>query len=147
MNTILIATDGSAGAHAAVTAGLEVARETGARVLFLGVRHPPRSAFGEPHWQNSVTHELGRLRPALRAAVAEADELGIDADYDLLEGNPAEEIVRVARARDVDLIVLGCRGLGAVASLLLGSVSKRVIRDADRLVLVVKERRAVATSP
>jgi nucleotide-binding universal stress UspA family protein len=147
MNTILIATDGSAGARAAVAAGLKLARDSGARVVILGVRQPPLPLFGDPYWQNKVSNELGRLRPALRAAVAEADELGVDAEYDLLEGDPAAEIVRLAKSRDVDVIVLGCRGLGAVASALLGSVSKRVIRDADRLVLVVKERAAVpATS-
>ncbi len=143
MDTILIATDGSSGARAAVENGLELAEETGADVLFVAVRRPPLPVFGDPYWQQSVSNELARLRPALKEAVAEAESLGISADYDLVEGDAADEILRLARARDVDLIVIGSRGLGAVASAIIGSVSKRVLHDADRPVLVVNERAAV----
>ena len=88
-------------------------------------------------------NELARLRPALQEAVAEAESRGIHADYDLLEGDPGERILELARSRDVDLIVIGSRGPGAVASVILGSVSKRVLHDADRPVLVVNEPAAV----
>ena len=143
MKTILIATDGSAGARAAVDEGLELAEETGAEVLFVAIRQPLYPIFGDPYWQQSISNELARLRPALKDAVAEAESRGIHADYDLLEGDPAERILDLARSRDVDLIVIGSRGLGAVASVILGSVSKRVLHDADRPVLVVNEPAAV----
>jgi len=143
MKTILIATDGSAGARAAVDEGLELAEETGAEVLFVAIRQPLYPIFGDPYWQQSISNELARLRPALKDAVAEAESRGIHADYDLLEGDPAERILDLARSRDVDLIVIGSRGLGAVASVILGSVSKRVLHHADRPVLVVNEPAAV----
>jgi nucleotide-binding universal stress UspA family protein len=143
MKTILIATDGSAGARAAVDEGLDFAKETGADVLFVAIRQPPFPVFGDPYWQQSLSNELARLRPALKEAVAEAESRGIHADYDLLEGDPGERILDIARSRDVDLIVIGSRGLGAVASVILGSVSKRVLHDADRPVLVVNEPAAV----
>ena len=139
MKTILIATDGSEGAQAAVDEGLDYARETGANVLFVAIRRPPYPVFGDPYWQQAVSSELAQLRPALKDAVAKAESLGIDADYDLLEGDPGERILDLARSRDVDLIVIGSRGLGSVASVILGSVSKRVLHDADRPVLVVNE--------
>jgi nucleotide-binding universal stress UspA family protein len=140
MNTILIATDGSLAARAALERGLDLAEETSAHVVFVAVRRPPLPVFGDPYWQTSITNELARLRPALAAAIAEAEARGIDADYDLLEGDAAEEILRLARSRDVDLIVIGSRGLGAVKSAILGSVSKRVLHEAERPVLVVNER-------
>ena len=143
MKTILIATDGSAGAAAAVEQGLELASETDARVLFVAVRPPAFPVFGDPYWQCAVTEKLARLRAAVKRALAEAEVRGIEADYDILDGDPAERIVELARSRDADLIVIGSRGLGAIASVLLGSVSKRVLRDADRPVLVVRERAAV----
>jgi nucleotide-binding universal stress UspA family protein len=139
MKTILIATDGSPGARAAVEGGLDLAEDTGAEVVFLAVRRPPVPVFGDPYWQQSITNELARLRPALNEATAEAEARGIEADYDLLEGDAAEEILRLAHARDVDLIVLGSRGLGTVRSAILGSVSKRVLHEADRPVLVVNQ--------
>lgn len=140
MNTILIATDGSPGARAAVERGLDLAEDVHADVVFLAVRRPPVPVFGDPYWQQSITNELARLRPALAEATAEAEARGIDADYDLLEGDAAEEILRLAGARDVDLIVVGSRGLGTVKSAILGSVSKRVVHEADRPVVVVNER-------
>ena len=143
MKTILIATDGSAGARAAVDEGLDFAEETGADVLFVAIRHPSLPVFGDPYWQQSLSHELARLRPALQEAVAEAESRGIHADYDLLEGDPGERILELARSRDADLIVIGSRRLGAVAPVILGSVSKRVLHDADRPVLVVNEPAAV----
>lgn len=143
MKTILIAIDGSAGARAAIDEGLEFASDTGAQVLFVAIRRPAYPVFGDPSWQQSLSNELARLRPALKHAVAEAESRGIHAEYDLLEGDPAERILDLARSRDVDLIVIGSRGLRAVASVILGSVSKRVLHDADRPVLVVNERAAV----
>jgi nucleotide-binding universal stress UspA family protein len=143
MKTILIATDGSAGARAAVDEGLDFAEETGADVLFVAIRQPSSAVLGDPYWQQGLSNELARLRPALQEAVAEADSRGVNADYDLLEGDPGERILELARSRDVDLIVIGSRGLGTVASVILGSVSKRVLHDADRPVLVVNEPAAV----
>jgi nucleotide-binding universal stress UspA family protein len=143
MKTILIATDGSAGAAAAVEHGLELAAETGARVLLVAVRRPAVPVFGDPYWQCAVSEELARLRPTIKRALAEAEVRGIDAEYDIIDGDPAQRIVELARSRDADLIVIGSRGLGALASALLGSVSKRVLHDADRPVLVVRECAAV----
>ena len=136
MKTILIATDGSAGARAAVDEGLDFAEETDADVLFVAIRQPSRPVFGDPYWQQSLSNELARLRPALQEAVAEAESRGIHADYDLLEGDPGERILELARSRDVDLIVIGSRGHGQLAGLLLGSVSSAVAQRAHCPVLI-----------
>ena len=60
----------------------------------------------------------------------------VEADWEILQGEAAPEIVRLARDREADLIVVGSRGLGAVAGTLLGSVSHTVVHEADRPVLV-----------
>jgi nucleotide-binding universal stress UspA family protein len=146
MNTILIATDGSAGARLAVDEGLDLAGQTGASVVFVAVRQPPLPVFGDPYWLSAVTSELARLRRAVKDAVAEAEARGIPADYELLEGDAAERILDLARSRQADVIVIGSRGLGAVASAIIGSVSKRVLHRADRPVLVVHDRPLVANA-
>ena len=57
-------------------------------------------------------------------------------------GDPAEEIVRYARAHDIDLIVLGTRGRTGFSRALLGSVAERVARpEADRRVAGPSRRR------
>jgi nucleotide-binding universal stress UspA family protein len=143
MKTILIATDGSTGATAAVQEGIDLAAQTGASVLFVAVRRPAVPIFGDPYWQRALSDELARLRPAVKRALADAEARGIHAEYDILDGDPSDRIVELAGSRDADVIVIGSRGFGAVKSVLLGSVSKRVLHDADRPVLVVRERAAV----
>jgi nucleotide-binding universal stress UspA family protein len=53
-------------------------------------------------------------------------------------GKPAEEIMKVASKQHADLIVIGAKGLGAIARFLLGSVSTRVVQHANCSVLVVR---------
>jgi len=57
---------------------------------------------------------------------------------EVLEGPPAEAILTVAETRKVDLIVMGTRGLGRLAGLLIGSVSQRVVSQAGCPVLLVR---------
>ena len=52
--------------------------------------------------------------------------------------NPAEEIVKYAKAHAIDLIVMGTHGRGALAQLLVGSVAERVVRTAPCPVLTVR---------
>jgi nucleotide-binding universal stress UspA family protein len=53
-------------------------------------------------------------------------------------GNPAEEIMKAASREKADLIVMGAKGLGAIARFLLGSVSTRVVQHTNGSVLVVR---------
>jgi nucleotide-binding universal stress UspA family protein len=47
--------------------------------------------------------------------------------------------VKIARSRDVDLVILGARGLRTLGRLLLGSVSETVLHQASRPVIIVRE--------
>ena len=53
-------------------------------------------------------------------------------------GRPAEEIMKTAASYHADLIVMGAKGLGAIARFLLGSVSTRVVQHSNCTVLVVR---------
>jgi nucleotide-binding universal stress UspA family protein len=57
----------------------------------------------------------------------------------ILGSNPSRALINVAKHEDFDLIVVGSRGLGSIASFLLGSVSKQVVSKAHCDVLVVKK--------
>jgi nucleotide-binding universal stress UspA family protein len=65
-------------------------------------------------------------------------EAGLEAKLLLCEGDPAEEILRVAKDGGYDLIVVGHRGLSPVKAFLLGSVSNQVVSHAPCSVLVVR---------
>ncbi len=63
---------------------------------------------------------------------------GADYECRLLQGVPAEEILKTARSENVDLIVMGSRGLTEVRAFLLGSVSDKVSHHAKCPTLIVK---------
>jgi nucleotide-binding universal stress UspA family protein len=133
---VVVATDGSEGAERAVRSGARVANLLGARAVLVYVR-PGVGPLGNPYYQEKVSEQMEHAHAALDRARKAAEEEGAQVDEEILEGQPAEAIVELAKARDAAVIVVGSRGLGAVAGALLGSVSSAVIHRADRPVLVV----------
>ncbi|MDQ3822775.1 MAG: universal stress protein [Actinomycetota bacterium] len=133
---VVIATDGSDSAERAVTAGARVARTLGTKAVLVYVR-PAIGVLGEPYYQEKLNEQMAHARAALERAEILVRQEGCEADAEIFEGNPAEQVVELARARNAPLIVVGSRGLGAVAGALLGSVSSAIIHRSDRPVLVV----------
>jgi nucleotide-binding universal stress UspA family protein len=153
MQTILIATDGSPSAREAVEFGVEFAAEQSSNVTFVSVAPAadvvPAGGFGSiasrPHTVTEAEEQ------PLDEAHELAEEAGVTAHQRLLQGDPADEIVAYADVIDADLIVVGSRGHGALASTVLGSVSRGVLREARRPVLIVRgapaRRRPHVTAP
>jgi nucleotide-binding universal stress UspA family protein len=139
MRTILIATDGSDPANAAVAAGLELATDESAEVVFVHVISildlSPTSNGGDKPQRVPRTED----DPVLCAALDGARAAGLAARAELLLGYPPKQILRVAHEIDADLIVVGSRGLGRMKSAVLGSTSHEVLANSDRPVLVVRE--------
>jgi nucleotide-binding universal stress UspA family protein len=137
---ILLATDGSLHSAEALRFARELALEGAAQVFVVHAVAQAPTYLGEP-WLPMYTrdaHTAGR-----KVADQTADELqlaGVEVFIEVLEGPPADAILRVAALRECDLIVMGCRGRGEITSLLLGSVSHRVLAHANIPVLVVKPR-------
>jgi nucleotide-binding universal stress UspA family protein len=142
MKTIVIATDGSPSALEAVEYGLELAAEQDAQPIFVHVAPAtdvlPVVGFGMGA-PASAPHELDEHdRESLEEAVELAAEKGLEAKAELVRGNPAHAIVAYAESVDADLIVVGSRGRGTIAGALLGSVSRSVLHEAKRPVLIVR---------
>ena len=142
---IVIATDGSEGAEGATVAGARVARTLGTTAVLVYVR-PSLGPLGEPYYQEKLSEQMAHARVALDRARELVVQEGVDADEEIIEGSAADRVVELARDRNAPLIVVGSRGLGAVAGALLGSVSSAIIHRADRPVLVVPKPSAATES-
>jgi len=79
-----------------------------------------------------------QVRRDLLAEVAICKSRGVDATYDIISGKPVEMILKFARGRKVDLIVIGSQGLHGINKLkVLGSVSRKVSELAPCAVMIV----------
>lgn len=146
MKQIVIATDGSPSATEAVEVGLELAREQGADVTFVHVTPADDYTVSRLGPGHAVPHHeaIDESETALAAAEEAAKEAGVAYALERISGEAVDTIVAVADAKDADLIVVGSRGLGPVKAALLGSVSRGVLDDAQRPVLIVKAEKVPA---
>jgi nucleotide-binding universal stress UspA family protein len=135
---ILLATDGSPMAEGALQTARELAVHEDAQVLVVYAFPSVPTYLGDPWRERFIDSNVAEGERIANHAAARLREAGIDVEVEVLEGPAAEAILRVADARQVDLIIVGNRGRGELTSLLLGSVSHRVLAHARVPVLVVK---------
>ncbi|GAA1620591.1 universal stress protein [Actinoplanes couchii] len=145
--TIVVATDGTTSSRAAVRWAAREAHRRGAR---LRVTHVLDWEWGETRYEFGAGQFAGARQAAegiARGGITLAHEVapGLPAEVDIRVGNPAARLI--AETDGVDLLVLGSRGRGGFASLLLGSVSQRVAMHADCPVTVVRGRGDVTAGP
>lgn len=149
MDKILIATDGSAPATEALELGLDLAADEGATAIVVYVLPLVDSAIvsGFGAASGAVVHEIADdERAVLTEAVGLAETRGVDVEAGFLRGAAVGAIVTHAEARDVDLIVVGSRGHGVLTSALLGSVSRGVLRQTSKPVLIVRASGATVSA-
>jgi nucleotide-binding universal stress UspA family protein len=137
IKTILHPTDFSDRSGYAFDAAHALARDYGARLLVLHVRQPMLVSFGE---LPALPPEGPEPREVLLARLREwkpADP-SVKVEYVLCEGDPATEILGIARSRGCDLIVMGTHGRTGLGRLLMGSVAEMVARKAPCPVFTLK---------
>jgi nucleotide-binding universal stress UspA family protein len=135
---VLLATDGSEDARTAGAWLTQFPLPSGSRLRVVSVVSIPPSVLDIPPVRDFEASLRAEARRTAEAARAELAAWFTDSDVQVPEGDAREAILRAAEEWPADLIVLGARGLGAVAGFLLGSVSLGVARHARCSVLVVK---------
>ena len=135
---ILLATDGSPHAGKALEVARDLALRDDAQVIVVHAFEPVAAYLGEPWGNRIMTHHISVGKQVADDAAQQLQEAGVDIIAEVLEGPAASAILRVADVRHCDLIVMGCRGYGTLASLLIGSVSHRVLAHTQVPVLIVK---------
>ncbi len=135
---ILVAVDGSEHGLKAARAAGNLARDLRADLRVVVAYDPLPSYLGQPNLQEAITARLAYSDKILSEALAEIGGIPGVLKTEPLEGPAAEAVLSVADTRDVDLIIMGTRGLGRLASVVVGSQSQKVIAHAKCPVLLVR---------
>ncbi|HKU58195.1 MAG TPA: universal stress protein [Gaiellaceae bacterium] len=138
---ILLATDGSPSAADATLEALELAKALDATLIAVSVEHVTVPAYGyygyaEIH-EDLLAAEKAHVLGVLAETARLAEDAGVECETVARSGSVGGEICRLARERDVRMIVIGAHGWGAFHRLVFGSVSTGVMHDAPCPVLVV----------
>ncbi len=142
MSRIVVGVDGSHGSQTALRWALEQAATTGSDIDAVlvydsGLAWIDVGSDYEDSWaRNAAAQAQTELRRVLEDVAHEPRSVPIRAV--VVEGQPADLLVELAR--DADELVVGTRGRGGFAGLLLGSVSQRCVERAPCPVVVVPDR-------
>jgi nucleotide-binding universal stress UspA family protein/quercetin dioxygenase-like cupin family protein len=140
IQTILHPTDFSENSRPAFETACALAREYHAALLVLHVMMPSDSVLlkGPPP---SPLKPIESQASAVRLPWPRPSDPQVRAEHRLADGDPAEEILRLARVASCNLIVMGARGKSALERFWTGSVAEVVLREARCGVLVVNTPR------
>ncbi len=125
MKTFLVCLDGSLYAYRALKFAGKIAKAAGAKVTLLHVAMEGHGSH--PEALDVIKHGKELL-----------DKIGVEGETLIREGPTAEEILREAREKDYDLIVMGHKGKSAIREFLLGDVVSKVIHHSLRPTLVYR---------
>lgn len=137
--SILVGYDGSGHSTRALAYAHDLAQKYGAQIVLAYAVHPlPNTMLGAPYAEQLQTHALSAGKDIIKEASAKLGNSQIKVIAELLEGPPAEALLRVAETHKCDLIVLGSRGMGTLKASLLGSVSDKVLHHSQVPVLITR---------
>lgn len=124
---ILLATDGSEHSAAAGETAVAVARQCGLPVTVVSATTRSHSEERKAEAKASVERKVAKLNAA-----------GIQCDGQVLEGRPDEVVIEAAAKQDADLIIVGSHGRTGLMRLILGSISERILGQAQCPVMVAR---------
>ncbi len=143
MKTVLVPVDGSDCTELTVAKGREMADFYNARLVIMHVYDMPTMRsyfdFDKDFRETNVLQDLrNRSQKTLDEARASIPDFSDDRiELVSLEGDPADRIVEYAKVNDVELIVMGSHGMGTFRRFFLGSVSHKVVVQAETPVMII----------
>ena len=139
---ILVPIDYSTHSKTAIQYALEIAPTYNARLQLLHVIeesiHPAFYAAGINSIFQINSQLKSKSKEAIREMLYSVGGSDIEADIFVVEGRASSEVIRFAKDKSSDLIIIATHGLTGIDHLLLGSVSEKVVRMAKCPVLTVK---------
>jgi nucleotide-binding universal stress UspA family protein len=147
IDKILVPTDGSEHAGKAINFACDLAKKYDATLYLLHVVQESKIPEGFDYYirvedidrpkGQAYREEVGERIVENGKTQAKAKDAA-NIKTAILLGDPAQRILESAMANDIDIIIMGSRGLGEIKSLLLGSVSSKVFNSADCACVTVK---------
>lgn len=147
---ILVPTDGSKFARKALLHAVKIAKKFGSTIYVITAvdtaDFPPGMLLAllqkDKRLEESIAEFMAsaktQARRELLAEVAICKSKGVDANYEIISGKPVEMILKFAKGRKIDLIVIGSQGLRGISRLkVLGSVSRKVSELSPCAVMIV----------
>jgi nucleotide-binding universal stress UspA family protein len=141
MNAIVVGTDGSKNAEAAIRRATEIAKGTGATV-HLVTAYSGTGSYTEPITASAKGDPislLGVAESVLARAEREVEAQGVAVETEARGGDPAQVILEVAESLNADLVIVGARGLNAFQRFLLGSVSAKLSQHVPCDLMIVRD--------
>ena len=141
---ILIAIDSSDASSKVLTYGIDLAGKLDAEVTIVHVIEPYSKRSTVLNQLNPAmvkqTNELYELagQELMETAKKQTAAANVPVQYETLIGNAAQQIMSAAKKSGATMIIIGSRGMNAVAEFILGSVSSKVAMYAEIPVLIVK---------
>ena len=135
---IVLAVDGSQHSQRALVVARSLAETYGARILLVHAYPHTSDLRGAEEYGNLVSRRKSAGQELLTEARNQIGDKAAEIEEDLLEGPAAEAILKVARIRKADLIIMGTRGKGSLEGLVFGSVSSKITHYAACTVMVVR---------
>ena len=139
---ILVPTDGSAPAAAAVEPACEIAAQFDARIHALNVVNLNDIATGSEYTlpKDLIDTLESQGEKETERVATRAREFGVETVTEVVSGFPAPELLDYATQTDIDLIAMGTTGRTGLNRFLMGSTTERLIRHADMPVLAINAR-------
>lgn len=150
---IMIATDGSECSKVAVSEGIRLAKLSGGTVYAVHVipmaylpsvnENSFSSISVAPHWESIQSIQESWEKQGHQAVnfIKNLGEMeGINVEPVLLEGDPANELIKYAEKGKMDIVIMGTHGNTGFDRLLMGSVAGNVVRHSKVPVMVIRDR-------
>lgn len=113
---ILLGIDGSEHALRVAKVAGDLARAMKSKTLWIVIAYDPIPAYlGQPNMQHAITGRLQEAESHLNMAIEAVGKIPGEIRREMLEGSPADEIIKVAELRKSDLIIMGSRWAGGVS--------------------------------
>lgn len=138
---ILYPTDFSDYSRHAIPYVEEMAKRFGAKALLLHVITLPDFAvqYQIPIDEDSARKTMQKSSEVQLAEIAaQLKEAGVESEIRIVVGTPSVEIVKAARDRAVDLVIIPTHGLGAIKHMIMGSTAERVVQHAPCPLLILR---------